>query len=620
MRLKMRVSIRKLAKNWLFWLLIITGVAIILRSLPAWTNAAWGCDFGIYYGLTNSFVESGELFNTYSGWGGSYQYFPVLYAITGFAHWITGLDVIVIMPKIIPIFGGLSVLVFYFFVNELLGDKKIALLSSLFLAVMPFHAYQTSHASPLTIGHFFMLLSLYLFIKYRKDTRYIIPLFISTSLLIMSHHLTTYFYFISIIFIVFLENASKKEWTLSVKKDVVYILLVSGLIFSYWAIVAKPVYESYMGFGMKIGSLQIQSNYLIILFYMAFFSSFGLIWLKRRFNLFIKKEKPTAKSCIIKFFLTVAICLIAMGIFAFIKMPWTNFSFTPLSIIYSLPLILILGFSVAGLRYMRFIQNGTFIKGWLFAILISFVFGLVTNNGAILPHRHIEYIMAPISILAIYGLKGTFSNVQYEETISKLSEVVSHVSKPSLNLSKKTKVIQKRQLFYMAVVIVLVTANAISIYPSHVSLNASYEAITEGDLSAIEWIGENLDRNTTVIASDHRLARITEALGFNTTLDKASSIWEVENLTDYYDELNGKCRNYTRITHILIDDIMRDRVVHVGFGDIVYMTNESYDKFLNQPYERIYRNATFNEELVEEHWEEIYAVNWTYIDEFFKET
>ena len=228
--------------------------------------------------------------------------------------------------------------------------------------------------------------------------------------------------------------------------------------------------------------------------------------------------------------------------------------------------------------------------------------------------------MAPISILAIYGLKGTFSNVQYEETISKLSEVFSHVSKPSLNLSKKTKVIQKRQLFYMAVVIVLVTANAISIYPSHVSLNASYEAITEGDLSAIEWIGENLDRNTTVIASDHRIARITEALGFNTTLDKASSIWEVENLTDYYDELNGKCRNYTKITHILIDDIMRDRVVHVGFGDIVYMTNESYDKFLNQPYERIYRNATFNEELVEEHWEEIYAVNWTYIDEFFKET
>ena len=128
MRLKMRVSIRKLAKNWLFWLLIITGVAIILRSLPAWTNAAWGCDFGIYYGLTKSFVESGELFNTYSGWGGSYQYFPVLYAITGFAHWITGLDVIVIMPKIIPIFGGLSVLVFYFFVNELLGDKKMVVL------------------------------------------------------------------------------------------------------------------------------------------------------------------------------------------------------------------------------------------------------------------------------------------------------------------------------------------------------------------------------------------------------------------------------------------------------------------------------------------------------------
>ena len=102
---------RKLAKNWIFWLLVITGIAIIIRSLPAWTNTAWGCDFGIYYGLTNSFIETKELFNEYVGWGNSYQYFPVLYAATGIAHWITGIDVLVLMPKLAPIFGGLAVLV-----------------------------------------------------------------------------------------------------------------------------------------------------------------------------------------------------------------------------------------------------------------------------------------------------------------------------------------------------------------------------------------------------------------------------------------------------------------------------------------------------------------------------
>ncbi|MEA2055259.1 MAG: dolichyl-phosphate-mannose--protein mannosyltransferase, partial [Candidatus Thermoplasmatota archaeon] len=154
-------KLKSLFSNWTFLLLLVTALAIFLRSLPAWTNAAWGCDFGIYYGLTNSFVQNGELFNEYYGWGGSYQYFPVLYAITGVAHWVTGIDVLIIMPKVAPIFGGLSIMVFYFVVRELIGNKKIAMLSSLFLAVLPFHVYQTSHASPLTMGHFFMILSIY---------------------------------------------------------------------------------------------------------------------------------------------------------------------------------------------------------------------------------------------------------------------------------------------------------------------------------------------------------------------------------------------------------------------------------------------------------------------------
>ncbi len=80
------------------------------------------------YGLTKSFVESGELYNPYYGWGSSYQYFPVLYAITGFAHWITGIDILVLMSKIAPIFGGLTILIFYFLVYELIKDRKIAII------------------------------------------------------------------------------------------------------------------------------------------------------------------------------------------------------------------------------------------------------------------------------------------------------------------------------------------------------------------------------------------------------------------------------------------------------------------------------------------------------------
>jgi hypothetical protein len=607
------VNVHDIVKSWLFWILVITGIAIVLRSLPAWTNAAWGCDFGIYYGLTNSFVENGALFSPYYGWGASYQYFPVLYAITGGLHWITGLDVLTIMPKLVPIFGGLSVLFFYFIVYELIGDRKIALFSSLFLAVLPFHVYQTSHASPLTIGHFFMMFSLYLFIKYRQDVRYIVPLMIATVLLVMSHHLTTYFYLISLIFIVFVENASRKEWTPHVMTDGVYILGMSGLVFSYWALVATPVYTGFMSNGIRFGSMYLDSIFVIPLFYMGFFSLFGIIWLKRRYNIFSHKEQPTTQKCLVKFFATLLICLTAMSVFTVVKLPWTNFSFTLLSILYSLPLLIVFSFGVAGFRYLRFIRNGAFVKGWLLAILLSFLYALLSNSRSLFPHRHLEYMMAPLSIITIYGIRAIFLQGNYQ-IFSQWKEKYLHISKASFHFSDRRRLVHKRQLVYLMIVVLLATTNAVSVYPSHVALNASYEAITNEDLSVLDWMEMNLDKNTSVIASDHRLARMIEAVGFNTSIDEASVIWSEENPAECVDELYGIGKNYSIITHVVIDDIMRERVVHVGFGNIVYMTDASYEKFSYPPFELVYRNATLNQAMEEEHWAEVYAVNWAFLE------
>lgn len=606
---------KDMIKNWFFWLIIITFLAIFLRSIPAWTNAAWGCDFGIYYGLTNSLVKNQVLFNPYFGWGGSYQYFPVLYGITGVAHWVTGIDVLTIMPKLAPIFGGLSVFIFYFVVFKLLGDRKIALLSSLFLAVMPFHVYQTSHASPLTLGHFFMMLSIYLFLRYRENTRYVFPLLISTALLIMSHHLTTYFFLIILMFVLFVENTSKKEWTTSIRKDIIIIMSISVMIFSYWIFIATPVYENFISRGMKLGPVIISSNYSILLFYILFLSMLGIIWLIKKLNLFITRKKPTTRIAIIRFSLIISVIFPIMIVFSFVKIPWTNFSFTPLSIFYSVPLILIFAFGFAGFRYIRFIENGSFIRGWLYAILLSFAFGLLTNSSAILPHRHFEYLMAPLSIISIFGIRGIFLNINFDN-ISKFTKIYSFFKKPSIYFFHKAYFFQKRRLPYMIVILFLVTANAVSVYPSHVALNASYEVITDEDFSVIEWMDEFCDKNKSIIASDHRLARVTEAVGFNTTLDEASIIWICNNFTECLSELEGIGKNHSRITHVMIDDIMKDMVVHVGFGKIFYMNNESYEKFLHRPFELIYRNATLNQNMEEVHWSEVYTINWTYIEQF----
>jgi hypothetical protein len=601
---------RTLFKKWQFWVLLVTSLAIFIRSIPGWLNAAWGCDFGIYYGLTKAFVESKELFNPYFGWGGSYQYFPVLYSITGVVHWITGIDVLIIMPKIAPIFGGLSILVFYFIVKELVGDRKKAILSSLFLAVLPFHVYQTSHASPLTVGHFFLMLSIFLFLKFRQDSRYFVPLLASTVLLIMSHHLTTYFYLISLVFIIFFENAIRYEWTSTVRKDVVYILCASGLIFLYWVLVATPVFQAYMSNGFRIGSVWLSPVLIIVLFYFAFFLMFGVIWIKRKMNFFIEKEPLSGRAALFRFSLTIFICLVIMGIFTFVKLPWTNFRFTPVSIVYSVPLLVMFGFCTAGFRQMRFVPNGGFIKGWLLALMLSFVYGLVSLTTVFYPHRHLEYMMAAMSIIAVFGLELVFFNADFLKRVNiskKLQEIPLNI------VQRRSGVLQKRQFLYIVVVLILVAANAVSVYPSHVALNASYEAITAEDIAVITWMDAYLDKNESVIASDHRLARMAEAMDFNSTLDEASLIWVGEEFTNYSLELYGIDKNYSKITHILIDDIMRDRVVHVGFGKIFYMTNESYEKFCAPPFELLYRNATYNENMEETHWAELYAVNWSFI-------
>ena len=617
-----------LLKSWIFWLLVITGIAIIIRSIPAWVYAVWGCDSGIYVGIADEVVKTGEFFPSYYGWGGSYNEFPILYVVVALATWISGLDVIVIMPKLIPLFGAFTVFIFYFIVKELTDNKKIALLSSLFLAVSAFHVYQTSHASPLTMGHFFMMLSLYFFIKFRKNVKFIFPLIVSTMFLIMSHHFTTYIFIISLISIVFFENIYSKEWTPTIRKDILYILLLGGMTFSYWAFVAKTVFDRFMRAGLTIGGIRINPFMAIAAFYILFLGSFIFIKYFRNLKLIKNVKLPTVKSNLIKFSLSLIVCLSIMIIFHIVDIPQIYVKFTPLSIIYSIPLLIIISFAVAGFRYTRIIKNGLFIRGWLIGLLVSFFYSIIFKNSAILPERHPEYLFIPVTIMAIIGFGAIFSDFEFKKLFSKLRDkkdvIVDYYS-------KKINISHKKRIFATLCIIILVTTSGVFVYPSFLEFGPD-EGIPQEDLNAIKWIVENLDINNTVIASDHRLERHLEKYPYNfsttgkiSDTDKAIKIWASENISEYFNELNGTYCNYSKITHILIDYNMKYHSVHVGRGFIdQHMTNETwtggYDKFLQQPFKLVYRNESEARDPKTDEalrWAEVYEVNWTYLNEYY---
>ena len=135
-------------------------------------------------------------------------------------------------------------------------------------------------------------------------------------------------------------------------------------------------------------------------------------------------------------------------------------------------------------------------------------------------------------------------------------------------------------------------------------------------------MGRNFDKYISLIASDHRLERMMEAEGFNTTKDRAIYLWTEpkENMDEYVCELYGIGKNnysYGRITHVLVDDIMKNEMVHVGFGiEGINMTYESYNKFNSTPFfELIHESRTveIDENTGEPiNWARVFKVNWTY--------
>ena len=573
--------------HWSFWLVLITFIGIFLRMVPSLMNAAWGVDFGIYYGLTNSFIASKDIFTTYTGWGNSYQYFPVLYTITGIAHWITGIETVSLMSKIAPIFGGLTVPILYFIANEILKNKKVALLSAALLSVATFHVYQTSHAAPMTIGHFFMMVSLLFFIKALSKKQFFIPLIGSTALLIMSHHFTMYFYLITITFIIFANIFSKQKREQNNNLAFLYLLGASGAAFSYWAFIATPVFYQFMPTKTSLHPL-----YLIGMFYVFIFIGFFFLSHIKDRSRDQPVLQPISSKVYYKNIITYLALLISTSVLAaFYGIPGMTVKLTPLAVLFSIPMLLLVSFSFVGLKLLKSMEQGNILFGWVFGILLSFGYSLM--NPSFFPDRHLEYLIVP---LCIGGAVATYA--MYSETqSSNIKHFVQPILQPHYTHHRKRVAI-------ISIISMMCIANMMAAYASVDVLHIIDERVTDPCMNSIDWLKGNITEG--VVASDHRLSNIIWAAGFNITFSETNTTWTGENLSASIDEINR-----LNISYIVIDDIMRENVVFIGNAISFYMTNESYEKFSKEPFELLYRNATYTDDGEENHWVEIYQYHRT---------
>jgi len=628
--------------DWRVHLGLVTLVAIILRSIPAWIYAGWGNDFGIYYSITIKFLTiKNPLYDYPVVWGTSgYGSFPMLYMIILAAHYITGLSPHVLLLKVPPIIGGLTVVPLYFIAYELTKNRYMAVGAAFLLAINPVHVFQTSMPYFLTIGHFFLLLSIYYFIRWQRTSkrRYLAYLFAASISLLLSHHLSNYIYIISITGITFTLSVFGNLPRKRIIENYLFITIFSGVTFAYW-IIRVPGMINFIEspFRMMIpwyGVLAMFYGFLLLLLFVS---------LNFRVHMSGKLWALMEHASVKRIF---AISLLAgIAIFLFLAVVGLHgYRISIVSVIYSIPFLLTMGFMGVGLgRLHRDRVLLYYVGGWLGVIMLSAIASVITW-ASLEPWRHVEYMMEPMSIIGAYGiitvLKSEFKNVSIKKriiytfntpfyAILNYSTNEAQISMPHflrlkngyathqpLEHKKTVDVGKNMQIAFAAVVIFILLMTGVTAIPFMNSISPPKQGISYVVMSGVTWLAENGNKNYTV-ATDHKIGTMIAAYGFNSSFEYDYKIWNSTNWKSCMWELTGLNGTYPPIGYVVITKYMWEHGVY-GYNDLqnpieppVLMTNESYEKFKHEPFELVFYNYT--DDLSD--WVQVYRVNWTYIYE-----
>ncbi len=631
------MELRKLLLDWRFQLSLIALLAVVIRSAPAWIYSGWGNDFGIYYSVTVEFLQKRNPFIEYPvPWGSSgYGSFPMMYIIVLVVSAITGASPEIVLLRVPPIIGGLTVVPLYFISYEITKRRGLSLVAALLLAINPIHVYQTSMPYFLTIGHFFMLTSLYFFLRWQKQPKYLYYLIPSVLALLLSHHLTNYMFIISIVGISLIYTFFRLVPDQKIRGNYVFILAYSVLTFAYWLIRVPGMIDF-----LEAPFRYLIPWYMVVIAYFAlvigiFYASLRVDLRKVKFPEFRPVKKRYVFTASLVTGMLILILLAVVGLHGY-YIPY-------ISIFYSIPFLLTVGFMGVGLSRLPKYRNLYYVgMGWMIPISLSGLLGLITWSS-IEPWRHVEYLMEPLSIVGALGIaeimqSDAFKKVSIKKRIKVtlkspimvMSNYLYHDVNMGISLvhvvgdgdpehepfEYKTviQVGKNIQIALISVIVFIILMTGVVAFPLMSDVAPPHQEISHVVMSGVQWLVENGNLNYSV-ATDHKIGTILEAYHFNSSFEYDYKIWNSTNWRDCIWELEGLNGTYPKIGYVLITRDMFEYGVY-GYENLkypvgapVYMSNDSYEKFHHEPFELVFNNSSANGN----DWVEVYRVNWTYI-------
>src|SRR6266540_3595498 len=183
--------------------------AIAVRLAPLWSFLYWGSDTAEYFSILRNLVRTGHVSTTYYGWGVTYPYFPgVFFPQAGLVE-LGGLDVPTVLNLLVPVIGAFAVVPMFLLAVRIAKEDRVGLFAAAFLAGAMPHVYTTAHSAPATLGDLLALTGLLLFPRLRTDGRVFAPLLLVSGALILTHHLSLYFFMLMVLGAIVLQGFAR---------------------------------------------------------------------------------------------------------------------------------------------------------------------------------------------------------------------------------------------------------------------------------------------------------------------------------------------------------------------------------------------------------------------------
>jgi hypothetical protein len=528
---------RAMNRAQFLWLLALALAAVFLVLQPLQTFAIFGSDTGEYFRLTSDVVTSGHVpLTSYNGWGFAYQDFPGIFLIAGATAQATGVDPLSSLLTVIPVLSVLSVLPLFLLFRRFYPNDTIAILGAGFATVAMPRLFSLAHPAPLALGDLFVVAGLWMFLEGRRDARWYVPLAITSSALIATHHLSSYFFLASAIGgLVVFELWRPGRWSRRFPlRELAFGLAFTLGLLAYWfeyATAFQQVILSGLPSSRWINGATVSLAAIVV------FLALGLLVRYRRSHARPHPERyvrlPSDRALTRDFLIILAGVSIGSAALVLHPLPGSAQTTTALTLLWFAPLIAAIALAAGARRPLFFERSGPFLLTWLGALCLSAVFAIATNNQVLLPLRHAEYLLIPIGLLTAIGVGRLVARL--EDRSGRAGVVAGGVA-----------------------VLLLLAANAAIAYPPQAEFGGFQEGLTPQDAALWMWVGTAIPPSATV-ASDHRLSSMIFGFdGNNATWDSTPALFTGSNFSAALAELNSSDapHSYHPVNVVAVDSVM----------------------------------------------------------------